>query len=218
MMLQEMLPHYGLVDSSSCFFKAYQPVLTDRVNICSAPFYPCFLFHKDTSRVSDVLGLATVNCANSENEAYLEFKTHATRTFVTNKTNELLYAIFGYTLREINGSIMISQDEHIKLHTLLPISAVNPDLLRAVRGYLLFISQNFISDIAYEVAKTCQIEAKDTTKMDIYALYDTVQYLKETDDFKIKYFPLDQDALVIYVFSDGVHNTNQTSQQGILFF
>lgn len=81
--LKITLLHYGLVDSSSCFFEAYYPILTDTLLMRSAAFDPCFLFHVHDNHLNGISGLATDVSLNTGNAKYQQDEREATKKFVT---------------------------------------------------------------------------------------------------------------------------------------
>lgn len=48
----------------------------------------------------------------------------------------------------------------------------------------------------------------DVSRMDCHDLKETVAYLKETQDLRLRFVPLDRASLKLYVFVDSGHNTN----------
>ena len=57
-LLKIVLPHYGLVESSSCFFDTYYPVFTEKLQMLSAFVDPCFLYRKVNGTFTGITGLA----------------------------------------------------------------------------------------------------------------------------------------------------------------
>jgi hypothetical protein len=54
--LKIALPHYGLVESSTCFFESYYPVFTETLGMRSAAFYPCFLYQANSDTLTGIAG------------------------------------------------------------------------------------------------------------------------------------------------------------------
>lgn len=206
--LEVILPHYGLVKSSSCFFESYHSVFTNKLKIRFAPLDPCFLFQTETNGVSFVVRLATDDSINKSNEAYKNCEAEATLSFINIKKTSFLMRFLGYILTEDTNTILMSQDEHIKHLTLFYTTIVNLDLFKIFCSQLLSISQRSRPIIAYDVAQLCQVKVEDINKRETQAIYKTIQYLKESTELKIRYHSLNQDSLKLYVFVDSIHNTN----------
>ena len=94
--LKLVLPHYVLVESSTCFFETYYPVFTSKLNMRSAPYDPCFLYRTDNSTLTGLAGLATDDSISTGTLAYRKMEKEATSDFVTrsNDTQPLRFLFF----------------------------------------------------------------------------------------------------------------------------
>lgn len=218
MLLKIELPHYGLVESSSCFFEAYYPVFTEKLHMKSAAFDPCFLYQVNTTSLTGIAGLATDDSINTGNLEYQKDEKQATKAFVTRRTDDIPLRFLGFLIERDDCSLSLWQDQHIRKLKSMDPHMVRPDLFSTIRGQLLFISQSSRPDIAYAVAQLCQIKKSELTKAHVKALNDVVTHLKNTPELKLQYRTLHHASMKIYVFVDSGHNTNKdkTSQLGFL--
>lgn len=81
--LQKILPQYGLVESSSCFFDSYNPVFFDLLKLSPCAFGPCFIFKTNDSKLCGVTGLATDESFNTGNAEYQANEGEAKKAFIT---------------------------------------------------------------------------------------------------------------------------------------
>lgn len=103
--LKIKIPHYGLVESSSCFFDAYYPVFANKLGMSSAPFDPCFLFRTDENTVTGIAGLVTDDSLNIGTPAYRNFEQKATSAFVTRSTDTFPLRFLGFLIQNTEGTI-----------------------------------------------------------------------------------------------------------------
>lgn len=218
--LQIILPHYGLVESSSCFFDAYYPVFVDLLKMSPCSFDPCFLFKTNDSTLSGITGLATDDSINTGNAEYQASEEQATKAFITKKKDIFPLRFLGFLIEHEDNSLLVSQPQHIDRLHLLDHKDINHDSFRSVRGQLLFISQSSRPDISYNVSQLCQVKYDNVKSSDVKLLNQTVTHLQETKDLKLRYGPLDSKSLKLYVFVDSGYNTNVdlTTQLGMTIF
>lgn len=215
-LLKVVLPHYGLVESSSCFFDTYYPVFTEKLKMLAAFFEPCFLYRKVNGVLSGITGLATDDYISTGLPEYQHNEEKHTKQFITRKTAKLPFRFLGTLIEydENKTGLCVSQDIHIKKLKLLSTDPINHDAFRSVRGQLLYISQTTRPDISYRVSQLCQVKHKQASRQHIKLLNETVQHLKDTTDVKLRYPKMDKESLSLYCFVDSGYNTNEdhTSQ------
>ncbi|CDF35631.1 unnamed protein product [Chondrus crispus] len=212
------LPHYGLVEASSCFFDTYYPVFTKDLEMKSAPFDPCFLYKITKGTTTGITGLASDDSMNTGNADYEEAEAKATKGFITRKKVERKLRFLGFVIGRDETQICIYQDNHSsRLETL---ETVDHDRFRTIRGQLLFIAQSSRPAIAYSVAQLCQVQYKTKTQRDVNALNNTVKHLQATTKLKLQYNKLNKNKVRLLVFMDSGYNTNRdgTSQLGVIIF
>lgn len=216
--LQIVLPHYGLVESSSCFFDTHYPVFVDLLKMSPCTFDPCFLFKTDETKVSEVTGLATDNSINTGNMEYQSSEETATKTFITKKKTKFPLRFLGFLIERKRQSLLVFQPQHIDRLCVLDSREINPDQFSSLRGQLLFISQSSRPDISYNVSQLFQVKYSDVNAADVNLLNKTVKHLQTTKFLKLRYNVLDPKTLKLYVFVDSSHNTNsdRTTQLGMI--
>lgn len=216
-LLKITLPHYGLVESSSCFFEAYYPVFTETLLMRSAAFDPCFLFHVRDNSLNGISGLATDDSLNTGNQQYQQDEREATKKFVTHTKESFPIRFLGCIINRIHNTITLCQNEHISRLKHTDIHTLDRDFFRTVRGQLLFIAQSSRPDISYAVAQLCQIPYEDISLQECQSLNLIATHLKETIELQLQYRPLDKHSTKLYVFTDSGYNSNRdkTSQLGL---
>lgn len=217
--LKVRLPHYGLVESSSCFFDSYYPIFVDRLRMTPCAFDPCFLYQKN-GKLHGITGLATDDSINTGNVEYQTNENDATKHFITKRCETFPLRFLGYLVKQLSGSLYISQKQHIqKLKSLEP-KTIDREAFRSIRGQLLFISQSSRPDISYDVAQLCQIRYNEVKLTHITLLNKVVKHVQETKDMELRYEPLDLKSMKLYVFVDSGYNTNsdRTTQLGMGVF
>lgn len=218
--LKIRLPHYGLVEASSCFFDTYYPVFTQKLGMICSAIDPCFLYKTMKGKIHGVTGLASDDSINTGNSEYQQKESEATNNFITRKNAQTTLRFLGFTILRLPTLIEVHQQSHIERLNLLELQPIDQDLFRTVRGQLLFISQSSRPDIAYDVAQLCQVQYMHATKKDLKLLNDTVIVLRNTKDVTLKYPTLNKDTTRINVIVDSGYNTNTggTSQLGMIIF
>lgn len=215
--LKVILPHYGLVESSSCFFDTYYPTFFEKMKMKPAAHDPCLLGKMYDNKLIGMIGLATDDSINTGNEMYQREEEHATKEFITKKKLSFPFRFLGCFIEKRNKAISLVQDLHIQKLEILDPKVINHEKFRSIRGQLLFISQTCRPDICYEVAQLCQVPFGSTTKKDVYRLNEIVHHLHDTAKLTLKYLKLNGNNLKLYVFVDSSYNTNSdnSSQLGL---
>lgn len=111
--LQIVLPHYGLVESSSCFFDTYYPVFVDLLRMSPCAIDPCFIFKTNDSKLFGITGLATDDSINTGNAEYQSSEESATKSFITKKKDIFPLRLVGFLIEHENDSLFIFQPQHI---------------------------------------------------------------------------------------------------------
>lgn len=134
------LPHYGLVESSSCFIKTYYSVSQRKLLMLSAPFDPCFLLWTQSSGPIQIAGLVTADSINTGTSDYQLFESEAAKSSITKKTDKFSLRFLGCIVNRNNGCASFGHVDHTWRLLLVPTNTVSRKLFRAVRSRLLFCS------------------------------------------------------------------------------
>ena len=214
------LPHYGLVESSSCFFDTYYPAFTEKLKMMCSPFDPCFLFRKIEGNLKGVTGLASDDSINTGSSEYQRDEDKATKDCITHKNEVAQLRFLGFNIMCSANLTTVHQSSHINRLQVLNSKQIDQDLFRTIRGQLLLISQSSRLDVSYDVAQLYQIHYKMATAKNVKLLNDVVRHLKTSKILTLKYPKLDSATLKLYVIVESGYNTNidGTSQLGVIVF
>lgn len=177
--LQILLPHYGLVQSGSCFSDAYYPVYVEKLKMKPAAQDP-YLFSKVKNDILvGLTGLATDDSLNTENHFYQLEEEKAISTFITKTSVKYPFRFLGTLIERTINSLSVVQDLHIQKLSTLDIGNIDHNQFRSTRSQLLFLSQSSRPDICYDVAKLCQVPFGTTTKKDVKLLNEVFYHVQK---------------------------------------
>lgn len=140
--LEIVLPHYGLVESSSCFFNTYFVVFFDVLRMSPRALYPFNLYQADNSKLCGIIGLSTDDSINTVNAEYQSSKDEATNSFITNKKYAFLLRFLGYLIEHDGTALCVSQPQHIDRLNVLDNMNIDQKAFHSMSRQLLFISQS----------------------------------------------------------------------------
>ena len=196
MVLKIELPHYGLVEASSCFFDTYYPVFIEKLRMNCAAIDPCFLYKTINKRLTEITGLASDDSINT-GRSYQTDEEKATSDFITRKKDDKNLRFLGLVIQRFTSNIEVYQDNHIKRLHSMNEKSIDRDEFRRIRGQILFISQSSRPDIAYAVSQLCQVTYDSIEKKHITLLNKVVTRLQEISSLKLKYRKLDKKFAAI---------------------
>lgn len=183
--VQLILPHYGLVESSSCLFDSRYPVFVKLQKMLLCAFEPCSHFKTDHCNLCAYTGPATNNFMNTGSDEYQFNKEQASKEFITKKKNVFSLGLLGFIIDHEGNSFIVSQPQDIDRLPQMDHRNTNRDAFRSVRAQLLFMSYSYRSEISYNVSQLCQVQHENVKSSDVRPLNHAVKYLQETQDLKL---------------------------------